>query len=272
MKKYHYVYRITNIILNKHYYGVRTSKNILPKDDLGIKYFSSSRDKDFINEQKRNPQNHKYKIIQIFNNRKKALEFEIKLHNKFDVGINESFYNRSKQTSSGWDTTGCVSHNKGCHLSEERKEHLRSIFLGKKKQPLSQETKDKISKANKGKVRTPEHKEKLRQANLGKKLSDETKDKIRNGNLGKQVSEETGLKISKAKKGWVPSDETRALWSKQRKGKSHKCSDKVKKKLSQDRKGKQLPQSTCPHCGKTTSVPLLNRWHLDNCKFKINKD
>jgi len=58
---YHYVYRITNILTNKHYYGSR-SCNILPKNDLGFKYFSSSKDNDFIIDQKINPQNYKYKI------------------------------------------------------------------------------------------------------------------------------------------------------------------------------------------------------------------
>ena len=37
MKK-HYVYRITNKVENKHYYGCRTTKLDL-KDDLGSKYF-----------------------------------------------------------------------------------------------------------------------------------------------------------------------------------------------------------------------------------------
>lgn len=37
-KKFHYVYRITNTKINKHYYGVRSS-NIEPYKDLGIKYF-----------------------------------------------------------------------------------------------------------------------------------------------------------------------------------------------------------------------------------------
>jgi hypothetical protein len=27
---------------------------------------------------------------------------------------------------------------------------------------------------------------------------------------------------------------------------------------------------SCPHCGKSTSAGMLKRWHLDNCKFKIN--
>ena len=50
MIKYHYVYRITNTTLNKHYYGSRTSQ-IEPAKDLGHKYFSSSFDKEFIKDQ-----------------------------------------------------------------------------------------------------------------------------------------------------------------------------------------------------------------------------
>jgi hypothetical protein len=102
---YHYVYRITNIIERKHYYGKRSSR-IEPKLDLGGKYFSSSRDKVFKKDQKENPQNYKYKIIRCFESSPEAIEFEIRLHEKFDVGVNKSFYNRAKQTSSKFDTTG----------------------------------------------------------------------------------------------------------------------------------------------------------------------
>lgn len=38
--KFHYVYRITNLVEGKHYYGVRSSK-VSPFNDLGTKYFSS---------------------------------------------------------------------------------------------------------------------------------------------------------------------------------------------------------------------------------------
>jgi hypothetical protein len=41
--KYHYVYRITNIITNKHYYGKRSSM-VGPFEDLGTTYFSSSKE------------------------------------------------------------------------------------------------------------------------------------------------------------------------------------------------------------------------------------
>lgn len=52
LKKYHYVYRITNTQTKMHYYGCRSS-NVEPKLDLGVKYFSSSTDREFMLEQKR---------------------------------------------------------------------------------------------------------------------------------------------------------------------------------------------------------------------------
>lgn len=97
----HYVYRITNLNERKHYYGVRSSK-IEPKLDLGSIYFSSSSNKKFINEQKLHPQKFKYKIIQIFNSREEAIKLEIKLHEKFEVGVNIMFYNKVKQTENGF--------------------------------------------------------------------------------------------------------------------------------------------------------------------------
>jgi hypothetical protein len=102
---YHYVYRITNTIERKHYYGKRSCR-IEPKLDLGKKYFSSSTDKDFRKDQKENPQHYKYKIIRCFESSTEAIEFEIRLHEKFDVGVNESFYNRAKQNVSSFDITG----------------------------------------------------------------------------------------------------------------------------------------------------------------------
>ena len=85
---------------------------------------------------------------------------EIKLHNKFNVGINENFYNKAKQTSTGFGYTG---------------------FL------VSEETKVKISKALKGKKKTPfskEHKENIRKTRIGKELSEETKNKLSKALMG----------------------------------------------------------------------------------------
>lgn len=105
MIKYHYVYRITNTKLNKHYYGSRTS-SIEPTKDLGHKYLSSSYDKEFIKDQKINRQDYKYVIVSIFNSRKEALELEVKLHAKFNVGVNNNFYNKARATSSKFTMEG----------------------------------------------------------------------------------------------------------------------------------------------------------------------
>jgi len=135
---YSYVYRITNILLNKHYYGVRTSKNNLPKDDLGIRYFSSSRDKEFIQDQKINPQNYKYKIIYVTKMRKVAMKLEIKLHNKFEVATNENFYNRAKATSLSFDTSGMrwkhkTNDNYKAKKSKKHRENISKSLKGLKK-------------------------------------------------------------------------------------------------------------------------------------------
>jgi len=154
--QYHYVYRITNIKESKHYYGVR-STYLNPIEDLGIKYFSSSKDLYFIEDQKLNPKNYKYKIVSIFDSRKDAIEMEIKLHNKFNVGNNPSFYNKAKQSSIGYDTHG-VS--------------------------LSNEHKIKFSMIRKGVPKSKNHKLKLSESIKGIKRSEETRLKMKNAALG----------------------------------------------------------------------------------------
>lgn len=94
----YYVYRITNIEENKHYYGYRNSKDNKPEDDLGILYFSSSLNKDFLYEQKTHKDRYKYKVIFKTSFKEKAQDFEIRLHRKFNVGAHNSFYNGATQT------------------------------------------------------------------------------------------------------------------------------------------------------------------------------
>ena len=103
--KFHYVYEIIELNSDMRYIGSRTSK-IHPTLDIGIKYFSSSRNKEFILNQKNNPSNYKYVVLDIFEDKKSAIDEEIRLHNLYDVGKNKKYYNRSKQTSNKYDTTG----------------------------------------------------------------------------------------------------------------------------------------------------------------------
>lgn len=141
---YHYVYRITNKVTNKHYYGKRSSKKVKPVDDLGKRYFSSSTDKSFIQDQKDNPQNYKYKIVSLHSTAAEAIKKEIKLHCKFDVGVNLRFYNKVKQTSVGFDMTGCARPQKA----------KQGIKVDKRKLPRTEESKKLISLLLKGIKRT----------------------------------------------------------------------------------------------------------------------
>lgn len=102
-RRYHYTYWITNIVLQKHYIGVRTSV-AHPSKDIGKIYFSSSTDKEFIEIQNTHPQNFEYRICSIFQTRELAVLDEIEQHRAYDVGRNPRFFNKAKQTSTGFDT------------------------------------------------------------------------------------------------------------------------------------------------------------------------
>lgn len=98
-KKYNYTYRITEISTGMQYIGVRSS-SIDPIYDIGVKYFSSSSNKEFIKNQKQNRSDYLYEVICIFYSRDEANMHEIYLHNLYNVHINENYINRSKSTSS----------------------------------------------------------------------------------------------------------------------------------------------------------------------------
>lgn len=177
---YHYVYRITNKVLNKHYYGKRGS-TIKPELDLGIIYFSSSSDKNFMKDQKENPQNYKYKVVSVHNSSYQALLKEIRLHYKFDVGVNENFYNKAKQSTAGADRTGISPANKGKARSDEVKKKVSEANKGRVKSP---ETIAKLKKAMSGRTFTEEHKQKIGEANKKREWKDSTKEKLRAANSG----------------------------------------------------------------------------------------
>jgi len=118
MKKIHFLYEIKNKKFQKSYIGVRSSNFI----DLGIKYFSSSTDKDFMEEQKLYPYRFDYIVLLLCDTREEALSYEVYLHNHFNVSNNDNFYNKSNQTSVGFDTTGIIR-------SEEVKDKIRQTQL-----------------------------------------------------------------------------------------------------------------------------------------------
>lgn len=99
-------------------------------------------------------------------------------------------------------------------VSKGRSEFLKgnTYNLGKKRAPLSNETKQKISEAKKGKKMSEEHRLKISNTSKGRSKSEETKqrmrkpkpegfgEKIRSARLGSTLSPETKLKISESRK------------------------------------------------------------------------
>lgn len=111
VKRYHYVYRITNIKEKRHYIGVRSSYCI-PSEDLGISYFGSSNDA-FILHQKRNRNEYAYYVIQLFDTRELANAHERYLHEIYNVGTSVRFFNGRNQSSENWCTAGKRKLNDG---------------------------------------------------------------------------------------------------------------------------------------------------------------
>ena len=171
-KKYHYTYRITNIVEKKYYYGVH-SCNCLPKEDIGVKYFSSSKNKAFKEDIKENPQNYKYKVVKIFSTRKEALEHEIFLHAKFNVGVNKKFYNGSKQGSTNRDTSGLFPardvDGNIFMISRDDERFISGELIANSKRPrddFTLEHRENLSKALIGKPKSKEHIQKCKDTRL----------------------------------------------------------------------------------------------------------
>ena len=99
-------------------------------------------------------------------------------------------------------------------INKKRKKEIESItgenspFFGKN---LSEEHKQKISEANKGKIFSTEHCKKISESrigsnnpNYGKSPSEETRKKLSDSNKGKKRSDETCRKLSEINKGKHP--------------------------------------------------------------------
>jgi len=107
MKKYHYVYKITNnnpTDQRKYYIGVRSS-TVIPEKDTN--YRSSSL---FLKEaiKENGDKIFSKEILSIWKTRELANEEEVRLHNLYDVAVNPEFYNRAKSRGDGFCTEGMV--------------------------------------------------------------------------------------------------------------------------------------------------------------------
>ena len=223
-----YVYKWTEQSTGKWYIGSRTAKNCHPDDG----YICSSKIvKPLI---KSNPDNWIREILET-GGPEDMYELESELLECLDAASSEYSYNM---------------HNCGKNFCRTGKAH-------------SDETKDKMRAAKKGKHLTDEHRAKISAA--AKNMSDEHRAKIGLAHKGKTVSDETKDKMRAAATN--RSDETKAKMSNANRGRT--VSDETRAKLSEWQKGipKPQPQLTCPHCGLTGGSNAIKRWHMDNCKF-----
>tara|TARA_R110002095_G_scaffold202602_2_gene184294 strand:- start:472 stop:1332 length:861 start_codon:yes stop_codon:yes gene_type:complete len=269
MKTYHYTYQITDLETGMIYIGSRTCRGIEPNMDIGLKYFSSSSNKDFINNQKENKTRYKYDVLKIFNSREEAYLEESILHETYDVGINPLYYNLSKYSFGKIDFTGK-------HHSDESK---LKIGEASKKRGISEKAKANLRWQSKHRVRAAEEKKKMSDAKIGNSNASGVRNKESRDNIsksrieyfmknpglftGKKHSVESKKKMSDSKLG----DKNIKYWH----GKTR--SEETKKKISENRKGKgtgPAPIVKCPHCEKEGGLPSMKQWHFDNCKKNTN--
>lgn len=87
-----YTYLITHIPSNKKYYGVRYAKGCHP-NDLGVKYFSSSKDLlDLIDQD--GTESFLFEIRKTFVSGQNACEWESKVLKRLKVHINDNWFNK----------------------------------------------------------------------------------------------------------------------------------------------------------------------------------
>lgn len=238
-KKYHYTYRITNIKEKMHYYGVH-SCDCLPKEDIGVKYWSTSKRDGFINHQKQNPEQYKYKVIKIFNTRIEAVQHEIFLHAKFDVKLHNKFYNDSNQRSTGFDTSG-----KGNYIDETGK----TILIPREEALLRC-----LKGESAGRTYSDEVKSRMGDSKKGSKRTDETKAKMSAWQKGLTLEERWGEEKAK---------EVKEKCSKARKGKTYEeiFGDDAERlrNLRKEQFSKPQERNDCKICGKNVTNNTLKR-------------
>ena len=123
---------------------------------------------------------------------------------------------------------------------------------------LSEETRRKLSEAQKGKKMSEESKRKMSEAHKG----------IKNPNFGKPHSKEHRRKISESGKGRIHSEESKRKMSEKASGRIR--SEENKRNISKGKVKwyKTQPKIKCNHCSALHYKHLLDRWHNDNCKHK----
>lgn len=244
-----YTYIIKHLPTNQVYYGVRTANTVSPHDDLWKEYFTSSTKVHALIDQF-GKDSFITEVRKTFDNPQKAVDWELKVLKRCKVLEDNRWLNA----------------NIGGYIIPT---------------PASRA---KISAFHKDKPKSEEHKQKIAHANRGKKkgpLSDETKAKIsvaksgsNNPMYGRPRTEELKQRQSEAMKGRPSPLKGRKFDDELHKG-GRKNKGKIRTQEQKDRisaglkaKGYKRERLICPHCGNDVAVNIFARYHGDRCKFK----
>jgi len=300
---YHYIYKTTNLINGKYYIGVRSNKD--PWNDVYIgsgvairdaikKYgkenfnkeilsFHSSREEAYCTESlivsqetvdDKNSYNMKcggmggkYGIVS--EDTRKLLSLATKgIPKTKEHKIKISLANKGKKVSELSKNKMKNSWKSRAPRSIETQIKMSESLRGKKRRPLSEEHKKKISSSNKGKIISSDTKLKISKSNTGKKHSEETKKLLSDMNRGKIVSQETKDKISLAHKNKIVSSDTKKKMSNSKKGVIF--SEERKSKISKSKIGKKLPERS-QIARERHNAALRGKYHSEETKRKMSE-
>ena len=283
---HNFVYVIENKMNSMKYIGTKTSdKDISNTPGFGIGYYSSLTGKsgdEFRKDQKEHPEKFKYTILKDYNNYQDMMNEEVRLHSLYNVDKNPMFYNRAKQTSSGF--TSC------CPDEETR----RKMSMSHKGSHRSEETKRKMSESRR---RVVEQKKKLGIVdipwNKGKKMSEEfcyrlhllRKDKGMKGEknpmygvkrktkvceyCGKEICE---LNYTKWHGKLCKENPDFELYKSERQvpyNKGKKCTEEQRlKNIENSKLSSWHSKKKCEYCGKEVDCGNYKQWHGEKCKYK----
>lgn len=174
------------------YIGFRCANTVPAEQDLGTCYFTSSETvKPIFHE-------FDWHIVGEYDSKEDAIDQETQLIREF---IKNGLL-LNKHASGRF-------YNSKPH-SEETKRKMSEAQKGKPRQEITAETRAKISATHKGRKRSPEHQAKLNNSHRGRKLSEETKAKISEKVKGKPRPPELVRQIALSNTGKKRSEETKA--------------------------------------------------------------
>ena len=228
-----YTYMVTNKINGKVYVGSHS----WDKEGIDPNYYGSG---TAITRavKKYGKENFQVEVLYYYNTIEECRADEERILTEYDVKNCPHSYNL-KNSAIGFTSKDV----KGRILSEEHKQKISQANKGKNNSQYGKRGKDS---PNYGKHHTAESRKKMSEAQKGEKhplygkhLSEETRKKISQAHKGKTVSEETRKKISQAFKG-----EKHPLYGKRGKdspryGKHH--TEDAKRKMSESKKGENNP-------------------------------